>query len=211
MRRMIVWFEEIRATDTELVGGKAANLGECVRAGLPVPPGFCLSTEAYKEATGAIAEELVEDTTREDPAAARRRILDLTLPAPVETAIRDACARLGDAPMAVRSSATAEDLAGASFAGQQDTYLGMRGVDAVLDAGRRARGRGPVRLRPHARHSSSRIGGHSAPEQAASSLLTAMTCPPTTGHLGAAPPERLTVDAVGRGSAADTLSPCVRS
>ncbi|WP_114044359.1 PEP/pyruvate-binding domain-containing protein [Acidipropionibacterium virtanenii] len=125
---MIVWFDEIRAADTELVGGKAANLGECARSGLPVLPGFCLSTEAYREATAAIAEELVADVTREDPASARQRILNLALPASVEAAIRDACARLGGGPMAVRSSATAEDLAGASFAGQQDTYLGMRGA-----------------------------------------------------------------------------------
>src|SRR6266849_390867 len=82
-----------------LVGGKAANLGELIRAGLPVPDGFCVTTAAYEQASQQAYHEPL--------------------------------------PVAVRSSATAEDLPFASFAGQQETYLNVIGIDAVLDAVRR--------------------------------------------------------------------------
>ncbi|MDF1488434.1 PEP/pyruvate-binding domain-containing protein [Tessaracoccus caeni] len=134
---MIVWFDEIAADDGRRVGGKAANLGECRRAGLPVPPGFCVSTDAYREATEEIAELLAADAQRGDAASARERILALSLPDALLNSIAEAYEHLGDGPVAVRSSATAEDLANASFAGQQDTYLGVNGIDAVLDAVRR--------------------------------------------------------------------------
>ncbi|MBR8740633.1 pyruvate, water dikinase [Nocardiopsis sp. MG754419] len=91
------------------VGGKATGLGEMIAAGLRVPPGFCVTTTAL--ASGEVpAEEITE-----------------------------AYARLGGGPVAVRSSATAEDLPDESFAGQQDTYLNVRGADAVVDAVRRCR------------------------------------------------------------------------
>ena len=134
---MIVWFDDITAGDTARVGGKGANLGECARAGLPVPPGFCVSTDAYREATCDVTGLLTADAARGNAAAARERVLGLPLPESVRSAVSEAYTRLGEPPVAVRSSATAEDLAEASFAGQQDTYLGVVGVEAVLDAVRR--------------------------------------------------------------------------
>jgi len=128
------------------VGGKAANLGELLRAGLPVPPGFCLTTRAYRHATAGAGLDAVHAslaaTSAEDlpglaglAAAARRLVLAADVPADVVLAVRDAYAALGtDTPVAVRSSATAEDLPFASFAGQQDTFLNVVGVEAVLAA-----------------------------------------------------------------------------
>src|SRR6476620_6565715 len=103
------------ARDFAFAGGKAVNLAELLGAGFPVPDGFCVGTPAYAQAaaTAGIDAELA-------------------------TAVTAAYVALGDGvPVAVRSSATAEDLPGASFAGQQDTYLNVVGVDAVLDAVRR--------------------------------------------------------------------------
>ena len=128
------------------VGGKAANLGELACAGLPVPAGFCLGTRAYLEATDspALAEvqRALAATAPDDLAAlaslaakARALVLDAGIPAGIEAAVRAAYAALGaDAAVAVRSSATAEDLPFASFAGQQDTFLNVIGADAVLAA-----------------------------------------------------------------------------
>ena len=116
------------------VGGKAANLGELIRAGFDVPPGFCVTTEAYRR---AVRGTTVEAGTSTDAPAARAAVLDAPFPESVADAVRDAYARLesgGEGPVAVRSSATAEDLPGASFAGQQDTYLNVAGIDDVLDA-----------------------------------------------------------------------------
>jgi pyruvate,water dikinase len=133
----------------DVAGGKAANLGELTRAGLPVPDGFCLTTRAYAEATAspALAEvhRALAATAHDDLAAlaalaaeARALVLDAEVPAGIVAAVRAAYATLGaDAPVAVRSSATAEDLPFASFAGQQDTFLNVVGEDAVLDAVRR--------------------------------------------------------------------------
>ncbi|GAA4836815.1 PEP/pyruvate-binding domain-containing protein [Saccharopolyspora rosea] len=121
----------------ELVGGKAANLGELVRAGMPVPPGFCVTTDAYDEVCRARTADLV-DLLPGDPGRAaeiRARIAAAEPPPELASAITAAYAALGEnAPVAVRSSATAEDLPHASFAGQQDTYLNVVGADAVLDA-----------------------------------------------------------------------------
>ncbi len=149
----IIGLDSIRVGMLAEVGGKAANLGEMTGAGLPVPPGFCLTTEAYREALraeapdsaiGPVLSELAaapaDDLERLADLAARARtaVLDAGMPAAVETAVRDAYLSLGpDAAVAVRSSATAEDLPFASFAGQQDTYLNVVGADAVLDAVRR--------------------------------------------------------------------------
>ncbi|WP_327674412.1 MULTISPECIES: PEP/pyruvate-binding domain-containing protein [unclassified Streptomyces] len=129
---LVLDLRSIDATMLATVGGKAANLGELTRAGLPVPHGFCVTTDAYRtlSATDGLAGL--------EPAKARRRILEAEVPGELGEAIRAAYAGLGDdAAVAVRSSATAEDLPFASFAGQQDTYLNVVGADAVLDAVRR--------------------------------------------------------------------------
>src|SRR3954451_23153348 len=142
----ILDFTEIDAGMLADVGGKAGNLGELSRAGLPVPPGFCLTTDAYRLATGngeldAILDDIAA-TSATDTAAlaahaarARAAVLATEMPATIPTAVADAYRALGDnQPVAVRSSATAEDLPFASFAGQQDTYLNIVGIDAVLNA-----------------------------------------------------------------------------
>ncbi|TDE50179.1 phosphoenolpyruvate synthase [Nonomuraea mesophila] len=126
-------FSEIDAGMLAEVGGKAANLGELTRAGLPVPPGWVLTTEAYRQ----VAEGL--ETSGEGLAErARRHLLEASVPAAVhETIVKGYTALGDDVPVAVRSSATAEDLPFASFAGQQDTFLNVVGADAVVEAVRR--------------------------------------------------------------------------
>jgi pyruvate,water dikinase len=128
---LILDLAQLSAADLPSVGGKAANLGELIRAGFDVPTGFCLTTEAYRH---AVRTTVVEDGTLTDAAAARAAVIAAPIPAEVESAVRAAYAALGAGPVAVRSSATAEDLPGASFAGQQDTYLDVTGIDEVLDA-----------------------------------------------------------------------------
>ncbi|WP_342000132.1 PEP-utilizing enzyme [Microbacterium sp. LWH7-1.2] len=130
---LVVDLAELSADDLATVGGKAANLGELIRAGFDVPPGFCVTTEAYRRAVRGSA---VEAGTITDAAAARTAVLEAPFPYEVAQAVREAYDRLepGAGPVAVRSSATAEDLPGASFAGQQDTYLNVVGIDDVLDA-----------------------------------------------------------------------------
>ena len=126
------------AADIAEVGGKAANLGELLRAGLPVPPGFVVTTDAYAAAVEAarIGRLLADPAT--EPAALRAAIEAADVPPPIREAITAAYRDLGrEVPVAVRSSATAEDLPGAAFAGQQDTYLNIVGPDAVVDAVRR--------------------------------------------------------------------------
>ncbi|MFI7698888.1 PEP/pyruvate-binding domain-containing protein [Nonomuraea sp. NPDC049480] len=126
-------FSEIDAGMLAEVGGKAANLGELIRAGLPVPPGWVLTTEAYGQVAAGL--ETSGDGLAE---RARRYLLQAPVPDAVHEAIVKHYAALGDdVPVAVRSSATAEDLPFASFAGQQDTYLNMVGAEAVVDAVRR--------------------------------------------------------------------------
>jgi len=149
----IRWFNEIGAGDVGTVGGKGANLGEMTRAGLPVPPGFCLTANAYRgfiETTGAsetirniLAELKPDDPTDSEEKTARIRVfLDAqTMPPNIAKEILEGyhmlATELGAAnpdeiPVAVRSSATAEDLPTASFAGQQDTYRNIRGDDELL-------------------------------------------------------------------------------
>ncbi len=137
-----------------LVGGKAANLGELTNAKLLVPPGFCVTTTAYALVAADAGLQSVLDTHATSQAgeggdaqrltdmaqAARNRILAATIPTEIADAITGAYGFFGSGeslPVAVRSSATAEDLPFASFAGQQDTYLNIVGVEAVLDAVRR--------------------------------------------------------------------------
>src|SRR5436309_4846274 len=123
--------DELTAADLPEAGGKGANLGELRRAQFPVPDGFVITTAAY-----ALAAEAA-GVTGETPATARVRLVASPVPAGIADAVRDAYRALGASEVAVRSSATAEDLPDASFAGQQDTMLGVSGEDAVLDAVRR--------------------------------------------------------------------------
>src|SRR5690606_24569106 len=112
------------------VGGKAANLGELIAAGFLVPPGFVVTTAAYRRVAAALEVP--------DPARAREVLANAEPPPEVDRAVRVAYTALGDGvPAAGRPSATAEALPWASFAGQQDTFLNVVGADAVLDAVRR--------------------------------------------------------------------------
>ncbi|TWF79638.1 pyruvate,water dikinase [Pseudonocardia hierapolitana] len=124
---------ELKALDAQAlprVGGKAANLGELIAAGFPVPPGFAVTTAAYTRVAAAL--------DLSDPERAREALATAEPPAAITEAVQAAYSALGtDVPVAVRSSATAEDLPWASFAGQQDTFLNVVGADAVLDAVRR--------------------------------------------------------------------------
>jgi pyruvate,water dikinase len=138
-RDLVRGFSEVGRGDVAVAGGKGANLGELVRGGFPVPPGLVLTTAAYRafvEETG-IGEELLELAADPDPEAASERIRELMESAPLPDAlaaeITAAVPELGPGPFAVRSSATAEDLEGASFAGQQDTYLNVA-ADGLLVA-----------------------------------------------------------------------------
>jgi rifampicin phosphotransferase len=132
------------------VGGKGASLARLAAAGLPVPPGFHVTTAAYgrfvnvnqlKDRILAIVARISPDQVDTLEAAAREigEVFDKAgVPGAVAGAIRRAYANLGnDLPVAVRSSATAEDLPGMSFAGQQETYLNIRGEEHVLDAVKR--------------------------------------------------------------------------
>jgi len=125
------------ARDFAFAGGKAVNLAELIGAGFPVPDGFCVGTPAYAQAADTAGIAALLDAP-DLPVRARDALLATPIPDDVAAAVTAAYLALGEAvPVAVRSSATAEDLPGASFAGQQDTYLNVVGVDAVLDAVRR--------------------------------------------------------------------------
>jgi len=148
--KYVLWFEELRKDDTSLVGGKCANLGELTSIGIPVPPGFAVTAEAYKiflKRTGLMKkiESLLKEKSSKNPGfyknvseEIRRLIEEAEMPRDIEEAIRKAyrelCKRVGveNVSVAVRSSATAEDLPGASFAGQQETYLNIAGEDEVV-------------------------------------------------------------------------------
>ena len=130
------------------VGGKAANLGELIRAGFSVPAGFCITTAAYirvcadaglDTTLAALAETGLEDGAHLAELAARMRtaLLETSLEASIVDAVTSAYRALSPEepfPVAVRSSATAEDLPEASFAGQQETYLNITGVERLLQA-----------------------------------------------------------------------------
>ncbi|MCI5095200.1 MAG: phosphoenolpyruvate synthase [Rhodobacteraceae bacterium] len=139
-------FDRIGSGDHARVGGKCASLGEMTQAGVAVPPGFAVTTEAYVaflDETGlrAEVEKQLERTDFDDVASLDRsaqaiqiRFRSHHLPEHVEQAIRADYEQMGaDMPVAVRSSATAEDLPDASFAGQQDTYLWVVGSDDVVE------------------------------------------------------------------------------
>jgi hypothetical protein len=141
----IRWFEEIGLTDVGLVGGKGANLGELTAAGLPVPPGFVVTADAYLEAvaeSGARARlaRLLGGLNADDHAslaethqAARAEILATTIPAETADAIADAYRRLGDdVAVAVRSSGTTEDAGDSSFAGMNASFTNVIGLPNLL-------------------------------------------------------------------------------
>ncbi|MFN8035480.1 MAG: phosphoenolpyruvate synthase [Acidimicrobiia bacterium] len=146
MAPVIAWFDELAKTDTEIAGGKGANLGELTRAGLPVPPGFVVTAPAYLAAmdNGGVREELrhagagldASDTTalRERSAELRALVRKAGVPDDLRAAILDAYHRLGDnLRVAVRSSATSEDAEDTSFAGMHETYTNVQGDDALIE------------------------------------------------------------------------------
>jgi rifampicin phosphotransferase len=146
----IVWFADDAATDHALVGGKGANLGNMTGKGFQVPPGFTISTTAYRahvsdsgirDAVEAILAKIdYADPARleEQVAEIRKLITDAKMPDAVTRDIAAAYAKVGVTSfVAVRSSGTAEDLEGASFAGLHDTYLDIIGQDALADAVKR--------------------------------------------------------------------------
>ncbi|SEM71868.1 phosphoenolpyruvate synthase [Lihuaxuella thermophila] len=143
----VLFFEEIDRHSLPTVGGKGANLGELAKAGFPVPPGFCITTTAYHHFMEDWAEmdQWLDRLNRLNPEQLdeirawgqkiRDHMLTLTLSETVKASIIEAWAKLGkDYAYAVRSSATAEDLPTASFAGQQETYLNVKGEEQLLEA-----------------------------------------------------------------------------
>lgn len=110
------------------LGGKGAWLARLVAAEFPVPDGFVVTTDAYNDLVAAAG------LSGSSPDELHRRIPETPLPGAISAAIRDAYARLGAHSVAVRSSGTSEDLPGASFAGQHDTFLKVEGEQAVLAA-----------------------------------------------------------------------------
>jgi pyruvate,water dikinase len=144
--RDVLWFKDVGKHDTPSAGGKGANLGEMTQAQIPVPPGFIVSAQAYTrfiEQAGLrpVIEKLLSPLDYNDSAQLQRvseeiKTLIRSTPVPQQTAteIKKAYRQLGDGPVAVRSSATAEDLADASFAGQQATFLNIVGEDEVVEA-----------------------------------------------------------------------------
>ena len=155
---LVLWFENAGIEDIPLVGGKNASLGEMIRhlaaRGVPVPGGFATTAHAYREfiRSGNLDQRLrvlfdglaVENLERLQSCGRQARALVLETPFPSELndaiakAYEKLCGRFGEnTDVAVRSSATAEDLPEASFAGQQETYLNVHGLGGVLDACRK--------------------------------------------------------------------------
>ncbi len=152
-KELVLWFEDVRNVDVSIVGGKNASLGEMINSGLPVPPGFAITAFSYERyiQEKKIAEQIYKiiketvtnpnDPKQYDTASKKiRELIEKTdMPKDIETAIRTAYKALNsrlqlkDTFVAVRSSATAEDLPDASFAGQQETYLNVKGAEDLID------------------------------------------------------------------------------
>lgn len=145
MLTYVLFFEQIDRSSLPLVGGKGANLGELTKAGFPVPGGFCVTTHAYKDFIATSPEmdtffaalQAIDPTDlqqlREWGERIRTHLQQLVIPVQIRDEIVQAWAKQGaGAAYAVRSSATAEDLPTASFAGQQDTYLNIKGQEELL-------------------------------------------------------------------------------
>ncbi len=144
--KVIAWFEEVSKADIPLAGGKGANLGEMTKAKVPVPPGFIVTADAYfyflEEAniTRKIRKYLKnldpKDSERLEEVASQIKelIIEASMPPKIAEEIKQAYQKLGRGLVAVRSSATAEDLPEASFAGQQRTFLNVHGELEVVVA-----------------------------------------------------------------------------
>jgi pyruvate, water dikinase len=139
---MLLFFDHDQCKDVAVAGGKGASLAKMTALGLPVPPGFVVSADALETAladtVAAIRAVLARGAAGEDLAAVADEARALVKAADSGGAfpgeVAEAYARLGDGvPVAVRSSATAEDSEEASFAGQQETYLHVRGVDDIVE------------------------------------------------------------------------------
>jgi pyruvate,water dikinase len=151
MAKAIAWFEELTKKDIPIVGGKGANLGEMTQAGLPIPPGFVVTAQTYfdyvnrtdiqKKILGIVHGVDVDDTKALQEASESIKKLILGTPMPedirkkIESSYRQLCDKVGsEVYVAARSSATAEDLPNASFAGQQATYLDVKGAKELVRA-----------------------------------------------------------------------------
>lgn len=138
MEKYLLHFNDIRKQDVAIAGGKGANLGEMVCAGFLVPPGAVVTADAYRqfmEENGISISEIMDNAESTENAAAyiRKAIVSGEIPANIKEQIIGFYLTLGtNARVAVRSSATAEDLDDASFAGQQETYLNVIGEEALL-------------------------------------------------------------------------------
>ena len=151
MSSLVLPFADPACQDNRQVGGKAVGLAEMTAAGLPVPPGFAVTASAYREFLSgsglrARLDEILAEANADDPASLARAgelaeaaVLEVELPDDVAAAIavayQELCDLVGvpDVSVAVRSSATAEDSVGASFAGEFETWVDISGVDSVLD------------------------------------------------------------------------------
>jgi len=145
-KKFVAWFDELGKEDIPLAGGKGANLAEMTRAGIPVPPGFIVTSDAYfhflnraglEQEMRQLLEPLdVEDSQKlkEVSDKVKKKIFASSMPEEIANEIKEAYGKLGRGLVAVRSSATAEDLPEASFAGQQRTFLNIQGEDELLKA-----------------------------------------------------------------------------
>jgi pyruvate,water dikinase len=152
---MVCWFQECNKDSVDLVGGKCSSLGELINAGVRVPPGFALTTHGFRQfmrdaGIQSAVSKLLDGLDHEDMdklEEASRIIREMIESCPISIELEDLVAEcyrklsvrccVPAVPVAVRSSATAEDLPGASFAGQQDTYLWIRGINDVMHHVRR--------------------------------------------------------------------------
>jgi pyruvate,water dikinase len=144
--KTIVWFDEVGKNDVGFVGGKGANLGEMTQAGIPVPPGFIVTADSYfyfieKSDLGKEIKKVLvgldhhnNDDLQEAAIKCKDIINNAAMLQEIDKEIRAAYKKMGEGLVAVRSSATAEDLPEASFAGQQRTYLNIEGEDEVVAA-----------------------------------------------------------------------------
>ena len=150
--KLVLWFEELTKSDIPTVGGKNANLGEMIQAKVSVPPGFAITAQAYEKfiTETNIAQEIYQiikktitdtDNPKQYQEASKkiRKLIEATgIPTEIEEAIKAAYRELSEKTdttnlsVAVRSSATAEDLPDASFAGQQETFLNVKGPDELV-------------------------------------------------------------------------------
>jgi pyruvate,water dikinase len=145
-QKAVVWFNEVTKDDVALVGGKGANLGEMTNANIPVPPGFIVTADAYfdfmqqtklMDKIRKLLEPVDVNKSRQLQQAAaevRELISSAAMPPEIAGEIEQAYIKMGRGLVAVRSSATAEDLPEASFAGQQRTFLNVQGEKQVVTA-----------------------------------------------------------------------------